>query len=68
VAVKTEPKPEPVDTYSLADLDSITDLIPMESNGWCTAAEVQCVVQCSVQWWVQCAVHQLIPRAPRDLR
>lgn len=38
VAVKTEPKPEPVDTYSLADLDSITDLIPMESNGICVEA------------------------------
>jgi len=35
VAVKTEPKPEPVDTYStpsLADLDGITDLLPMQTG------------------------------------
>jgi hypothetical protein len=35
VAVKTEPKPEPVDTYStpsLADLDGITDLLPMQTD------------------------------------
>jgi len=32
VAVKTEPKPEPADTYSLADLDSITDLLPIQTD------------------------------------
>jgi len=32
VAVKTEPKPEPVDEYSLADLDGITDLLPMQTD------------------------------------
>jgi len=31
-AVKTEPKPEPSDTYSLADLDSITDLLPIQTD------------------------------------
>jgi len=31
-AVKTEPKPEPTDTYSLADLDSITDLLPIQTD------------------------------------
>jgi len=34
VAVKTEPKPEPVDEYSLADLDGITDLLPMQTGDW----------------------------------
>jgi len=34
VAVKTEPKPEPVDEYSLADLDGITDLLPMQTGNW----------------------------------
>jgi len=32
LAVKTEPKPEPADTYSLADLDSITDLLPIQTD------------------------------------
>ena len=32
LAVKTEPKPEPADTYSLADLDSITDLLPIQTG------------------------------------
>jgi hypothetical protein len=32
LAVKTEPKPEPADTYSLADLDGITDLLPIQTD------------------------------------
>ena len=32
LAVKTEPKPEPADTYSLADLDGITDLLPIQTG------------------------------------
>ena len=31
-AVKTEPKPEPTDSYSLADLDGITDLLPIQTG------------------------------------
>ena len=34
IAVKTEPKPEPADTYSLADLDSITDLLPIQTGSF----------------------------------
>ena len=30
--VKTEPKQEPADTYSLADLDGITDLLPIQTG------------------------------------
>ena len=36
LAVKTEPKPEPADTYSLADLDSITDLLPIQTGNQIT--------------------------------
>ena len=32
VAVKTEPKPEPADPYGLADLDGITDLLPIQTG------------------------------------
>jgi len=41
VAVKTEPKPEPADTYSLADLDSITDLLPIQTDFRVDAASLQ---------------------------
>ena len=37
VAVKTEPKLEPTEAqYSLADLDGITDLLPIQTGQFCS--------------------------------
>ena len=42
VAVKTEPKLEPTDAqYSLADLDGITDLLPIQTGQFCPLSPSQ---------------------------
>merc|ERR1719205_388265 len=51
VAVKTEPKPEPVDTYSLADLDGITDLIPLQSEFGCRDPATMATLVKDIDFW-----------------